>query len=76
MVRWRRTGRGPEIVEVPPERCPGGHPGRWRVSYLPCGCTAAEPPAGHRVYLCTTCGTEVFDPPHDAGQFPTTGRWQ
>jgi hypothetical protein len=55
------------LVEIPPERCPAGHPllpHGTLVGWSPCGCTPGE--SGHRTYTCYF-GTpnEPYEPPPD-----------
>jgi hypothetical protein len=58
------------VVEVPPERCPAGHPLRPRgtlVGWSPCDCTPGV--HGHRTYTCrflvngSECGLVLSFPP-------------
>jgi hypothetical protein len=68
MARTVPTGRGPEVVEVRPEKCVKGHPLRppnVQVFSLPCSCSG---PRGHRGWRCWTCGEILYAPPHTRGQ--------
>jgi hypothetical protein len=59
-----RTGRGPELAEVPPGYCLNGHalrPPNVQVLWLGCSCAASR---GHRGWRCCTCGEVVYEPPH------------
>jgi hypothetical protein len=64
MSSVKRSGRGHERVEIPPEQCPNGHllkPPTVAVGHLPCSCAGI---GGHRTYTCQTCGLTVYVPPH------------
>jgi hypothetical protein len=54
MVRMRRNPDG-SVSEIPPERCPNGHPLRY-----PNVLVGWSPPAGMVGWLCLTCGMEVW----------------
>jgi hypothetical protein len=58
------------VVEVPPDRCPAGHPllpHGTLVGWLPCDCTPGV--HGHRTYRCrflvdgAECGRVIYFPP-------------
>ncbi len=71
----RRTGNGPENVEVMPTHCPCGAaylPDNVLIAHLPCSCAGTR---GHRSYTCNTCGLIVYEPPHNSGADVLTGRW-
>lgn len=68
MVRTVPTGRGPEVVELPPAECPNGHPLRFPnmlVRHQPCHCITG----GHRVYECVECGGVLYVPEHHGRPF-------
>jgi hypothetical protein len=59
------TGRGLEIVEIPPDGCPNGHRLGARqvvVTFLPWG--RGWPATGHRSYRCRACDTILYVPEH------------
>lgn len=58
------TGRGTEVRQLAPARCPSGHPLRppnVRVAYLPCSCAGV---GGHHSWTCVECGHTTYDPMH------------
>ena len=65
-----RIRRDDSVEEVPPERCPAGHPllpHGTLVGWSPCDCTAGV--HGHRTYTCrypangAECGLVLSFPP-------------
>ncbi len=76
------------LFENKPESCPFGHQlwsGKAPVSWTPCLCQPTREAAGrgrgmgHVRVACTSCHdqprqTVLFEPPHDRGHRPLTGR--